>query len=189
MSARYVLIDYENVQPETLERLDPHCDAVRVFVGAHQSKLPTSLVTDVQRFNCDYIRIAGSGRNVLDFHIAYYLGQLAAAAPAASFYIVSKDAGFDPLIGHLKSNKIEAQRVETIDEIARINDASDQVATIADNLRRRHKARPRTVGKLQTVIHELFQRRLKDEDVRNLIGRLTEKGFIILDGVKVSYKL
>ena len=44
-------------------------------------------------------------RMPLDFHIAYYLGDLAVKEPDADFYILSKDTGFDPLIEHLEGRK------------------------------------------------------------------------------------
>ena len=49
----------------------------------------------------ELVRLTEPGKNALDFHIAYYLGQLALKEPDAFFHIVSKDTGFDPLIQHL----------------------------------------------------------------------------------------
>ena len=53
----------------------------------------------------------------LDFHIAYYIGRLAAEEPSAHFHIISKDAGFDPLIQHLRSKQILSSRVQTVADI------------------------------------------------------------------------
>ena len=55
-----------------------------------------------------YVRIVGNGRNALDFHIAYYLGQL--ATQTRDFHIISKDQGFDPLIKHMKGKGISCRR-------------------------------------------------------------------------------
>jgi PIN domain-containing protein len=201
MPTRYVLIDYENVQPETFEHLDPKVYALLVFVGANQAKMPTNLVTALQRFESRCIQVSGNGRNALDFHLAYYLGRIAAAEPRASFYIVSKDSGFDPMIHHLKVEGIKAGRVTTIDEIAgkkasgtkvpaKIPSArQDRLAVITDNLKRRTKARPRTVSKLHTVIHELFLKQLSDGDVTGLVDQLVQQGVVTVDGTKVSYRL
>lgn len=199
MSKHYVLIDYENVQPETLARLDPRRHAVMVFIGANQSKISASLVTATERFEHRFIRIAGNGRNALDLHIAFYLGRIATAEPGASFHVVSKDTGFDPLLRHLKSEGIVAERIATIDAIvegkvagvkpARKAPASPpHLTTIIDNLKRRPKARPGTVGKLQTVIRELFLKKLKDEDIKKLVDQLVERGVVTVEGAKVSYK-
>jgi len=201
MPKRYVLIDYENVQPETLARLDPRIHAIMILAGANQSKIATSLVAAMQRFDHRIIQAAGSGHNALDLHIAYYLGRIAAAEPGASFHVVSKDAGFDPLMRHLESEGIVAERISTIGEIAKAKaprakpsskatvEQSDQIATITDNLKRRPKARPSTVGKLQKVIHELFLKKLKGEDVKKLVDQLVKRGVVRVQGTKVSYKL
>jgi hypothetical protein len=38
----------------------------------------------------EYIKVAGAGRNALDFHIAYYIGRIASQAPEAFFHIISR---------------------------------------------------------------------------------------------------
>lgn len=38
-----------------------------------------------------YIKIEGSGKNSLDFHISYYIGVLAKENPEAYFHIITKD--------------------------------------------------------------------------------------------------
>jgi hypothetical protein len=40
--------------------------------------------------DAEYIRIQGTGRNALDFHIAYYIGCLSAASPGSTIYIVCR---------------------------------------------------------------------------------------------------
>jgi hypothetical protein len=119
MANNYVLIDYENVHPKNLELLLEHPFRVYVFVGQNQAKIPFDLADSMQLLgkNAKYIKIAGSGQNALDFHIAYYIGELAAAEPDAYFHIISKDKGFDPLIRHLKERKIRVQREKDLGEI------------------------------------------------------------------------
>lgn len=103
----YVLIDFENVQPESLGQLDHDYFKLLVFVGASQGKVPYDMAASLHRFGdrMEYIKISGNGSNALDFHIAYYIGRFAAADPTAYFHIISKDAGFDPLIQHLRAKK------------------------------------------------------------------------------------
>ena len=62
------------------------------------------------------LRISGNGPNALDFHVAYYLGALAAAHPEAEFTVLSRDTGFDPLIRHMAGLGIHGRRVETLEE-------------------------------------------------------------------------
>jgi hypothetical protein len=107
MRKNYVLIDYENVQPGALTGLEQEHFNVFVFCGANQSKVSFDIVSVLQGMGnrATYVKIGGIGKNALDFHIAYYLGQLAVKEPEAYFHIVSKDTGFDLLIEHMKSKK------------------------------------------------------------------------------------
>ena len=57
------------------------------------------------------MKIAGAGRNALDFHLAFYLGELAATTPRARLRIVSKDTGFDLLVAHLCARGLAVERV------------------------------------------------------------------------------
>ncbi len=108
----YVLIDHENVQPTDLKLLDREDVRLWVFVGAGQTKLSSDLAIQMQamRERADYVRISGNGSNALDFHIAFYIGQLSREDPRGFFHIISRDTGFDPLLGHLKARKILACR-------------------------------------------------------------------------------
>jgi hypothetical protein len=119
MRTNYVLIDFENVQPDSLTALQHDHFKVIVFVGATQNKLSFDVVSAVQRMGtkAEYIKITGTGANALDFHIAFYIGQLAAKDDAAYFHVISKDSGFDPLIQHLKEKKISADRLACISDI------------------------------------------------------------------------
>jgi hypothetical protein len=119
MKTNYVLIDYENVQPPDLSALEQEHFRVLVFVGSHQTKIPFETAASLQRMgaNAEYVKASGIGPNALDFHIAFYLGELIAKAPEAYFHIVSKDVGFDPLVKHLKARKLFATRVNEIGEI------------------------------------------------------------------------
>jgi hypothetical protein len=52
----------------------------------------------------------GNGRNVLDFHIAWHLGEDVARTPRAYVVIVSRDTGFDWLVKHLKVRGLKCPR-------------------------------------------------------------------------------
>lgn len=87
MKTNYVLIDFENVQPKNLDLLHTHDFRVLVFVGEHQKNIPLQLAEALQKLGekGSYIRIKGNGRNALDFHIAFTLGQLSEKDPTAFF--------------------------------------------------------------------------------------------------------
>ena len=113
MDKPYYLIDFENVQPRALDRLEPGASRIKVFLGAQQNKVMLDLAQALQPFGTDaeYIQISGSGPDAVDFHIAYYIGCLSAREPGASFRIVSKDTGFDPLVRHLAAKGVDCKRV------------------------------------------------------------------------------
>jgi len=116
MRINYVLIDFENVQPESLAGLQQDHFKVLVFVGANQTKVPFEVAHAMQSMGgkAEYVKITGNGSNALDFHIAFYIGQLSAAEPGSTFRIISKDKGFDPLVRHLNARGISCQRLAEI---------------------------------------------------------------------------
>jgi len=73
--------------------LNGHPFKVLVFVGANQTKVPVDLVKTLQPLgaNANYIVVSGNGRNALDFHIAFYLGDLANMDSGGFFHLISKD--------------------------------------------------------------------------------------------------
>ena len=195
MKTNYVLIDYENVQPDSLKSLNHAHIKVRVFVGANQCRIPYELVDSMQLLGDRgrFIKVIGHGPNALDFHIAYYIGQFAASDPTALFHIISNDGGFDPLIEHLKTKKILVRRTQTIPDITltkSLNGKSsraDQIKMIRVNLRQRKTGKPKTVETLGRTIAALFQKRLSGEEVSGLIDELAGKGFVTVAGAKVTY--
>ncbi|MCF6176460.1 MAG: PIN domain-containing protein [Victivallaceae bacterium] len=123
-----------------------------VIIGEKQSKIPFELAQAMQALgdNADYVKISGNGPNALDFHIAFYIGQIAVKYNECYFHIISKDTGFDPLIKHLKTKYIYAQREKNIAEIpllkiANSSSKSERVDAIIEFLKARGNAKPRTL--------------------------------------------
>ena len=196
MRTNYVLIDHENVQIEALPELDAEHFKVLIFIGANQNKLAFELVDPVQKMGnrAEYVKISGNGPNALDFHIAFYIGQLAAQEPKAYFHIISKDKGFDPLIQHLRGKKISIARSSSIADIpllkaSNAKTATEKIDVIVGNLKQRGSARPRTIKTLSSTISALFQKQLVDEELHSLLAELQGKGWILLNENKVSYAL
>jgi diadenosine tetraphosphate (Ap4A) HIT family hydrolase len=194
--SKYVLVDFENVQPKNLELLKEHPFRVLVFIGANQTKFPRHFVVAMQALGeqADYVEIAGSGPNALDFHIAYYIGELAAKQPDAHFHIVSRDRGFDPLIQHLIGKRIRVRREKDLAEIPelRIPDTTsrdEQIDAIVRNLRQRGHSRPRKVKTLQNTINTLFTKKLEQEELDAIIEELRKRNLIIVKQNNVSYRL
>ena len=196
MKSNFVLIDYENVQPEAMSALVEEHFNVIVFVGANQAKVSFEVASALQQLGdrAQYIKISGNGSNALDFHIAFYIGELASRHPNAFFHIVSKDTGFDPLIQHLKTRKILAGRSKSVVDIPIVKAASsksplERIEIIVADLKRRGSAKPRTVKTLSSTIQAIFQKQLSDEEVTGLVNGLNKKGIVKISGTKVAYSL
>jgi hypothetical protein len=196
LATNYVLIDFENVQPRNLELLTTHPFKVFVFVGANQSKVPFDLADSMQLLgnNAKYVKISGSGQNALDFHIAYYIGELVAKDPDAHFHIISKDKGFDQLIKHLKSRKIRIQREKDLAEIPLLRVSSttssdEKISAIVKNLGGRGQSRPRKVRTLENAINVLFTKKLDKSELSSLVKELQKRKLIVVNQGNVSYKL
>ena len=111
----YLLVDFENVPRLDLGRMGKQT-RVYVFVGDQQQKIPFDLVESAQALgdSLEWCKISGQGRNALDFHIAFYLGELNQTAPKnVRFTVLSGDRGYDPLVAHLKQRGRACSRINS----------------------------------------------------------------------------
>jgi len=208
MKTHYVLIDYENVHVKSLALLKGEHFRVQVFLGPKNLKLHRELVFAMQAFGDrgQYIVLEAGGKDALDFHIAYYLGVLAAADPTGFFHIISKDTGFDPLLQHLKARGVSAARsvsIEAMPCFSQVIDSSgasgegkprrvsvDGLIKVAvDDLIKRKTARPRTPKTLWSTIHARCGKELPAADIDAVYEALVKRGYVKVDGAKVTYAL
>lgn len=194
MRPNIVLIDLESVQPATLGLLGPEYFQVKVFVGATQSKLSFELVNAMQQLGerAEYIKISGVGKNALDFHIAYYIGRIAAGQPNTFFHIISKDTGFDPLIQHLKEENIFCGRWEGLEEIpavkaTQLKSPQERAILFMSRLLQPNATKPRTEKTLRSAISAHFQRQLTDEEITAVVAALQRPGQLSISDGKVVY--
>ena len=125
MTPTYLLVDFENVQPQVADLGLLRGDGFRVLIfhGVHQNKFDVAMYKALQPLG-DKVELVQSDRqgpDVLDFHISFYLGRLVkehldqqGRSQSARFFVISKDRGFDSLIVHIRSLGFEAHRVATI---------------------------------------------------------------------------
>lgn len=215
MKTNYVLVDYENVQIKSLALLKDEHFHVRVFLGPNNTKLPVELVIAMQELGerAEYIILETSGRNALDFHIAYYLGALAAKDSLGFFHIISRDTGFDPLIQHLKKTKILAARSASIEEMpcfvaplvvqqpkvvtsqqkpdtALPKPTKEELVHIAvDDLIKRKASKPRTPKTLWSTIHARCGKDIPSSDIDEVYEALVQQGYVKIEGTKITYAL
>src|SRR6266699_617692 len=112
-----LLVDYENIGKIDLGAI-PAGVRVPFFFGASQKSVPTEFLKAALRLGERFlpIDIEGQGKNALDFHIAFYLGEYLTQSPGTRCVILSKDKGFDPLIRHLAGRGFAIQRASTVGE-------------------------------------------------------------------------
>ncbi|MGS0943765.1 PIN domain-containing protein (plasmid) [Pseudomonas luteola] len=216
MRTNYVLIDYENVQAQTLALLQPQHFKLRIFLGPNNTKLPTELVVSVQRLHdrAEYIQLDTPGTNALDFHIAYYLGALSVEEPTAYFHVISRDKGFDPLIKHLKAKGIGVSRSEAVAEMpcfktpapiappaiksepakqtssAQKKPVEDStIKLVIADLVARKASKPRTIKTLINTIHAKVGKSTAASEIESIYKALCQRGYVNESGEKVSYAL
>jgi hypothetical protein len=203
----FVLIDAENVKPDNLEKLNHEHYRVVLFVGAKVTSLPFDVANAMQSLgaNGQYVKVSNVGPNALDFHIAFYLGQLSNKHPNSCFHIITKDKGFDPLIKHLKNEKYPCSRWETLLELLANGKGNPKQSTNANPKKQSNgnpkacaaayfskriattKARPATLKTLRNSIHCHFQKRYAEEEITKVVEALKTSGQVVVNGNKVSY--
>ena len=203
MHTDFVLIDSENVKPDNLDRLRREVH-VFIFVGPNFRCPSTRAQNGMQLEGAEvsYIQMPGRGRNALDFHIAYYLGKLSANHPKASFHIVSKDKGFDPLIQHLDSRKVCCRRWTSVLETSLLKPEpvlktptlklkpKQKSRQLAANFYQKRiaptRTRPATLAALLRTIRS-HHPTLDPKAIAAVQQSLIAKGKVVVNGNKVTY--
>src|SRR5207237_1278355 len=77
-----LLVDYENIGKVDLGAV-PAGVRVPFFFGASQKSVPTEFLKAALKLGERFVQIdiEGQGKNALDFHIAFYLGEYLARSP------------------------------------------------------------------------------------------------------------
>lgn len=197
---RFFLIDFENVQPSITNMTLKEADRILVFVGANQKNISIDTASILQKMGerVQYIKIKSSGKNALDFCIAYYIGKLSCGYSGYDFQILSKDTGYDPLIAHLKEQGIKCKRitpteknVKKIDENTKSNKNDSRVKLIEDALDKKIKTIPPSVPNstkaLSALINSHFQNTLPNNEIMQIFSGLIKKKIISINGREVIY--
>jgi hypothetical protein len=121
MTLTHILVDFENVQPSAADIALVRDERLRltIFRGPGQMKYAADVAEAWQPLGAkvSFIRCARAGRNAVDMHIAFILGELVAMqapGPAARFVIVSRDTDFDPLLTYIRGLGFDATRVASL---------------------------------------------------------------------------
>jgi hypothetical protein len=202
LPANHVFVDVENVKVIDPVVIGSKNLRLHLFLGPHQKKLDVEVVEKLLEHSqaVQMIRSPKSGKNALDFVLAYHLGQAVQGDPKGYFHIVSKDAGFDALVDLLKSRHVRVKRhddwtalnlhaqakpaAEVVSPAAAARPALSEAAQkLLENLRKNLKGRPK---KEKTLIAHAVNFTGKDKPdaevgAGKVVGELKKARYITVD--------
>ena len=207
MADRVLLVDYENIGKLDL-RAVPAGVRVPFFFGASQKSVPTEFLKAALKLGERFVQIdiEGQGKNALDFHIAFYLGEYLARSPQSPCVILSRDKGFDPLIKHLVKRGFAVRRANSIAEAlasralpAAAPRAQRRPATRGDNAALLEEARhllagtqkirrPRKRKGLIALLHSHFSKKVPERELQGLVDELIARGELSESNGAITYQ-
>ena len=203
----HVFVDYENVHEVDTSILGTKSVTLTLLLGAKQTKLDAELVETLMAHasSIQLIRLTTSGKNALDFALAYYVGRAAITDPNAYFHIVSRDQGFDPLIEHLKSRHLRARRHDDFSTLSFSMPPKpapvepkpthptpvDPLITLAlERLRKALTNRPKKQKTLLSHLKSILGKEATEADAAKLLEKLRKAGHLSIDAKDaVTYKV
>ena len=192
----HVFVDFENVPKVDLSVIGKKGVTFTLLLGAKQTKIDVPLVEKMLEHaaSVKLVRLSSSGKNALDFALAYYLGRAALADPTAYFHVISKDTGFDPLIAHLKSRHVHAHRHADFSSLTfsgppksppavktPTSQPVDPLHRALAHLRKNTSNRPRRKKTLVSHLLALGGKTATEASVQRLIERMVGLGHLSLD--------
>lgn len=159
MELTYILVDFENIQPQDMGLLSGDQYQLRIFRGPHQKKLDFDIVESLQPLGdrVKYLQSDRHGKNALDLHIAFYMGRMlqeleANGSPTIKntrFVVISHDGGFDALMGHVQSLGYPATKATSIRQALGLDES--QSAITSPVVKKSPPAKPATTPKKTTA--------------------------------------
>jgi PIN domain len=200
----HVFVDFENVHHVDASVIGTKAVSFTLLLGAKQTKLDAGLVEKLMEHSAcvQLIRLTSSGKNALDFALAYYVGRAVSVNPAAFIHIVSRDTGFDPLIEHLRSRHIHANRHDsfatlTFSRTPRVAPEmpkadpvgqEEQLTRALDHLRKNVTNRPKKKKTLVSHLKSILGKDAIEADATNLFEKLRKAGHLSIgDKDAVTY--
>ncbi len=193
---RFILIDFENTQKVDIDLINTEDTEVTVFIGKSQNRIPFTLVQRLQSLGerVRWLKIAGDGKNNLDFHIAYELGRLREKYQRdLSLVVLSKDNGYDSLIRYIAESGIPARRIANLAELSDNNrklPTSKFTNGIVANLKKiDSQKRPRAKGTLKKHIESLLRDKASASELEEILEEMFINGTISESNNRLRYKL
>lgn len=202
---KVILVDFENLPNSELPAVKGERE-IYVFVGRNQKKVPIEVVVAMQKLGnqAHWVTISGSGKNNLDFHLCFVMGQLhETQARNTTFFVLSKDKGFDSVVNYVSTLGRKCYRIERAEQannpktIPRDPKVPDKplppdpvIKPILERLKR-HKAqaRPRKLRTFRNFLTANFKEITEKTDPEELIRKLRSSGRVYEDNGKMVYRL
>ena len=186
----FILVDFENLKIAGIPSMGGN-QRIYIFAGENQNKIDFKLVKESQKYGemVQWVKIEGNGKNALDFHIAFYLGELVSKNKTANFFVLTGDKGFDPLIKHLNSTGISCKRITELKESLpkKPTVRPDLYSTMVEMLfSRNENSRPKKTDSLKAFFGSKGKMEGIDKD--EIVNRMVKEGLIKVDNKKVVYQ-
>lgn len=199
MGENILLVDFENVGKIDLGAI-PEGVRVPFFFGASQKSVDKEFLRAALKLGDRFqlIDIEGQGKNALDFHIAFYLGEYFATSPTTRCVILSKDKGFDPLIKHLTRRKFTVRRASTLQEAFSLPKPRAATSTSAAALdegaikwlsEMQKNKRPRKRKGLIAHLYSHFKKQCAEADIHHLVEKWIQSRKLSDTGGSITYHL
>ncbi|MGA0369333.1 MAG: PIN domain-containing protein [Kiritimatiellia bacterium] len=183
----WAFIDHENVPDFEHLNINDY-ERILLFCGPRSKKLKIDPLSDTTFHRFEILRISTTGKNNLDFHLAFHLGRLhTEAGPGIAFHIISKDQGYDGLIHHLKNLKRTCKRVEPQQPQPKLSQDAERIVTLLNKTPATN--RPSSEKSLLSWINNIFQNRKTPPKAENLIKKLKAAKLLTIQDGKVTYTL
>jgi len=202
----HVFVDFENVHQIDVSVIGAKSVNFTLLLGAKLTRLDAGLAEKLMEHaaSVQFVRLASSGKNALDFTLAYYVGRTVSADPAAYIHIVSKDTGFDPLVEHLRSRHIHARRHDSFATLTFSGTAKAAIVAlkaepagqkqplnrVLEHLRKNVANRPKRQKTLLSHLKSQLGKDATDTDAAGLLGKLQKGGHLSMgDKDAVTYQV
>ncbi len=207
MTQPLLLVDFENVQTIDVQLIPPDY-RIAIFYGANQKSASLDLTTRLQDLGSrvQWHRVTGSGKNALDFHLAFHIGRVLERKEASEFIILAKDTGYDPLVKHIGSLGVPCKRVAAVGDIHNTLvtpdrqpakpapmaslPASEELERVKANLSKMQKnKRPRKRATLSKHVSTLFGNKLAKAELTALIDDMFRRKLVSEANGALSYHI
>jgi len=170
----YIFVDFENVQETDLDRLMGKPIKVVLVLGERHKSLPVVLVKKLLKYasQVDLVETGRGGKNALDLILAHHIGTAKKADPQGYFHILSRDKGFDALIGHLRDSGTLAARHAAFSEIPVLMNNDERVEFITQHFKSKKAPRAGKRKALESQIQVLFGKALSPSELNDTINAL-----------------